>query len=166
MKHSIFLVFISFIMVAQHKNHTPQKFTLLIPQEFTNPYQQKIKQQVLTPVGLKKRESKQGMVRLSYSWANPKIKPSPPPPLTGKQMGVTITPSIESLGYEMDGKVKVFRLYAQPIEQYITDGKEAEWESLIPEKNKLPPGWMHGHHIKQKFMLGDLMAQRPGQPLK
>jgi hypothetical protein len=166
MKHSFFLVFISFILVAQHENHVPQKSALIIPQEFTNTYQSKIKQQALTPAGLKKRETKKGMARLSYSWANPKIKPSFPPPLTGKQMGVTITPGIQPLGYEMDGKVKVFKLYAQPIEQYITDGKEAEWEKLIPEQNKLPSGWLHGHHIKQKIHAWGFNGTTPGPTIE
>lgn len=117
-----------------------------------------------TPQELKKKNSPKKPHTLSYSWKNPKIKPSAPPPLTGKQMGVVNTLGIPPLGYEMDGKVKVFRLYAQPIEQYITDGKEAEYEKLIPEKNKY-----HYHHhsnIKQKIHAWGFNGSTPGPTIE
>lgn len=107
-----------------------------------------------------------GVKRLTYSWANPDIKPSPQPPLTGKQMGVVNTPGIEPLGFEMDGKVKVFKLYAQPVEQYITDGKEAEYEKLISKKNKVPPGIMHHHPIMQKIRAWGFNGTTPGPTIE
>ncbi|HEB41952.1 MAG TPA: copper oxidase [Candidatus Dependentiae bacterium] len=63
---------------------------------------------------------------------------SQPPPLTGKQMGVVQTPGIQPLGYELDGKVKVFRLVAQPIEQIIVDERHSTLAYLIPPQNKVP----------------------------
>lgn len=104
--------------------------------------------------------------RLSYAWSNPNIKPSPPPPLTGKQMGVCITPSIQPLGYEMDGNIKVFRLFAQPIEQYITDGKLPDYDSLIPEKNKLPEGMAHHSNIIQKIRAWGYNGTTPGPTIE
>lgn len=106
----------------------------------------------------------QGPHRLTYAWANPNLKPSPPPCLTGKQMGVVNTLSIPPLGYEMDGDVKVFRLYAQPIEQYITDGKEAEYDKLIPKKNKF-----HHHmhsNIVQKIRAWGFNGTTPGPTIE
>lgn len=101
--------------------------------------------------------------RLPYSWQNKNIKPSQPPPLTGKQMGVLRTPSIEPLGYEMDGNVKVFKLYAQPIEQYIVDGKPANYEHLIPEKNKVPQNlFQHHPHYVQKIHAWGFNGTTPG----
>ncbi|MFZ5954237.1 MAG: multicopper oxidase domain-containing protein [Candidatus Dependentiae bacterium] len=120
----------------------------------------------LTPRQLKEKNSKKPVQRFSYSWANQKIKPSPQPPLTGKQMGVCITPGIEPLGYEMDGNVKVFRLYAQPIEQYITDGKPADYDRLIPEKNKIPPHLLHHQDIVQKVRAWGFNGTSPGPTIE
>lgn len=107
-----------------------------------------------------------GLPRLSYAWANPTIPPSPQPPLTGNQMGVVTTPGIQPLGFEMDGKVKVFKLYAQPVEQYITDGKEAEYDSLILEKNKVPPGIVHHMMTKQKLHAWGFNGTTPGPTIE
>lgn len=114
----------------------------------------------------KNKAMPQGLHRLAYSWANPKIKPSLSPKLTGKQMGVVNTPSIAPLGYEIDGNVKVFRLYAQPIEQYITDGKAAEYEKLIPEKNRPPEGIIQDHHIIQKIRAWGFNGTTPGPTIE
>ena len=70
-------------------------------------------------------------------WADPNIKLSPPPPLMGKQMGRVHTPNVPPLGYQMDGKVKVFNLIIQPVERYIHDG--------IPPKDSL---WYKFHEAK------------------
>lgn len=102
----------------------------------------------------------------SYSWANPHIKPSSPPSLTGKQMGVIETPGIAPLGYELDGDVKVFRLYAQPIEQYITDGKKADYEHLVSVKNKPPQGIVHDRHIIQKLHAWGFNGSTPGPTIE
>jgi len=99
-------------------------------------------------------------------WKHPKIQPSPPHTLVGKQMGVITTPGIAPLGYEMDGKVKVFRLTAQPIEQYLTDGKAADYEKLLDEKNKLPEGLMHHTHPVQKLRAWGVNGSTPGPTIE
>lgn len=115
---------------------------------------------------IKTKNYSDGFYKLPYSWSNPKIKPSFPPLLTGKQMGVVITPGIAPLGFEMDGNVKVFRLYAQPIEQYITDGNEAEYEKLIPKKNKFSYNKMHYHPIIQKIHAWGFNGTTPGPTIE
>ena len=76
------------------------------------------------------------IMRLPYSWKHPTIPPSPSPPLMGKQMGVIETLGIAPLGYELDGKVKVFRLIAQPVEKTIVDERVSpDYVHLIPKKN-------------------------------
>ena len=59
-------------------------------------------------------------------WADPDIKLSSPPPLMSKQMGRVITPNVLPLGYERDGKVKVFTLIVQPVEYYMLEGEPPE----------------------------------------
>lgn len=103
---------------------------------------------------------------LDYSWENKNIKPSPPPPLTGKQMGVINTLGIQPLGYEMDGDVKVFRLIAQPVEQYITDGKVADYDSLIQDTNRLPHEFMHHSPIVQKVRAWGYNGTTPGPTIE
>ncbi len=76
-------------------------------------------------------------------WKNSQQKLSPPPPLTGVQMGVVETPSVPPLGYEMDGDVKVFRLIAQPVDQLLVDEKISELSYLIPKKNEIPHKMHH-----------------------
>lgn len=78
-------------------------------------------------------------------WSDPDIRVSPPPPLTGKQTGRVHTPDVPALGYEMDGKVKVFTLIVQPVEQNIHDG--------IPPETSL---WYRFH--KEKGMQPDMFA--------
>lgn len=83
-------------------------------------------------------------------WADPNIKISPPPPLMGKQMGRVITPNVLPLGYEMDGKVKVFTLIAQPVEFYILDGEPPEdslWGKIHKAKG-IMPGMMLPKKVK------------------
>lgn len=74
---------------------------------------------------------------LVIPWKKESEAISPPPPLTGKQMGVVQTPGISPLGYELDGDVKVFRLTAQPIDHLIVDERYSTFEHLIPVQNKI-----------------------------
>lgn len=104
--------------------------------------------------------------RLPYAWSNPKIKPSPPPALMGKQMGVVITPGVAPLGYEMDGKIKVFRLIVQPVEQYISDGKEPDYEKFIKKENRLPPELIHHPYIIQKVRAWGYNGSSPGPTIE
>ncbi len=75
------------------------------------------------------------MHRPRYAWSNPHIPISPLPSLTGKQMGKVETPGIPPLGYEMNGKVKVFCLIAQPIEQVITDSRHSDSALIAQVQN-------------------------------
>ncbi len=75
-------------------------------------------------------------------WENPEIKQTKAP-LMGKQMGVVETPGIKPLGYELDGKVKVFHLVAQPIEKVIVDESHSTFDYLIPKQNKVPSDMKH-----------------------
>ncbi len=62
---------------------------------------------------------------------------SPPPATVGRQMGRVVTLGQPALGYELDGKVKVFTLVAQPVELTITAGTtEGARERLV-----IPPEW-------------------------
>jgi hypothetical protein len=110
----------------------------------------------------------EGAHRLSYSWANPKIQPSPAPTLMGKQMGVVETLGILPLGYERDGNVKVFHLIAQPIKKVIVDEtKAADYEHLIPEKNKLDSMYKHHHKpIIQKIRAWGYNGTTPGPTIE
>ena len=83
-----------------------------------------------------------------YAWKDPSIKLSPPPPLINVQMGVVETLGIPPLGYELDGKIKVFRLNIQPVEKIMVDGTKSTFEHLIPEKNKLK-GMHHTPYYKK-----------------
>lgn len=114
----------------------------------------------------KDTKSERSLHRLNYAWLNPKITPSAPPPLTGKQMGVCTTPSIQPLGYEMDGDVKVFKLIAQPVEQYITDGKLPDYDALILDKNKPPKGMVHHSNIVQKIHAWGYNGSTPGPTIE
>jgi len=104
--------------------------------------------------------------RLNYAWANPKITPSAPPPLTGKQMGVVNTIGIAPLGYEMDGNVKVFHLIAQPVEKTIVDErKPAEYDALIPKENRLNDTHHHTP-IVQKIRAWGYNGSTPGPTIE
>lgn len=100
------------------------------------------------------------------AWVNPRIKPSAPPHLVGTQMGVVNTIGLVPMGYEMDGTIKVFRLIAQPIEQYITDKAEPDYETLIKPENTLPKNVMHHMHIKQKLRAWGFNGTTPGSTIE
>lgn len=158
----IFALWFSVILTQHHDQMPPMnKESFHIPMTNTSK-----KNNPLSPLKLKEKNTRKPVKRFSYSWANSKIKPSGPPPLTGTQMGVCITPGIEPLGYEMDGNVKVFRLYAQPIEQYITNGKLADYDQLIPEKNKIPKHLLHHQNIIQKVRAWGFNGTTPGPTIE
>ncbi len=68
--------------------------------------------------------------------SDPSITTSPPPSRTGQQMGRILTPGIAPLGHETDGNVKVFRLFAQPVEVALTHGSG---EAAMHARMGLPP---------------------------
>ncbi len=99
-----------------------------------------------------------------YGWINPKITPSAPPPLTGKQMGVIETLGIQPLGYKKEGNVKVFHLVAQPIEQWITDGV-SHHTLVVPTMRKLF-GLHHHMSVKQQVRAWGYNGTSPGPTIE
>ncbi|GJL78189.1 MAG: hypothetical protein NPINA01_11780 [Nitrospinaceae bacterium] len=91
---------------------------------------------------------------------------SPPPPLMGKQMGRVETLNVPALGYELDGKVKVFTLIAQPMEHVITDGKPMD-HSLIPAMNRFSGGMgLHMSDLEQKGIVWGYNGSMPGPTIE
>ncbi len=103
-------------------------------------------------------------MRPKHAWNDPKITISPPSKLTGKQMGSVETLGGNPLGYTMDGNVKVFHLTAQPIEQWMVDGKQADWVDLVPKKNKQYQHWMKP--LKQKIKCWGYNGTTPGPTIE
>ncbi|MBW2148082.1 MAG: copper oxidase [Deltaproteobacteria bacterium] len=87
------------------------------------------------------------------AWADPKVPISPPPPLTGRQMGRVHTLNVPPLGYEMDGDVKVFTLIAQPVKRLLTDGRMPD-DSLIKAWNRFTGGMQHMNQPKEVKLWG------------
>ncbi len=115
------------------------------------------------PPSMHGRDAKFAFTR---QWANPDIKLSPPPTLMGKQMGTVITPGVQPLGYELDGKVKVFHLIAQPVEKQLADAaQKPSWDYLIPKKNK--EGYQMGHRkIATKIKCWGYNGSMPGPTIE
>ncbi|MCH8312617.1 MAG: hypothetical protein IID17_06490, partial [Nitrospinae bacterium] len=90
---------------------------------------------------------------------------SPPPPLMGKQMGMVETLNVPALGYELDGKVKVFTLIAQPMEHVITDGKPMD-DSIIPAMNRFTGGMGHMMDMEQKGLVWGYNGSMPGPTIE
>jgi FtsP/CotA-like multicopper oxidase with cupredoxin domain len=97
-------------------------------------------------------------------WRDPNRPISPPPPLTGRQMGQVDTIHVPPLGYELDGRVKVFTLIAQPIEQQLTTGQPMD-ERIIPELNRFT-GMTHGHPFAKKVRLWGYNGTSPGPTIE
>ncbi len=95
------------------------------------------KKESASPIKKVKQSSKTNtsdqLKRFYKGWAKPGQKISPPPPLTGKNMGSVETLGIAPLGYEIDGNVKVFNLVVQPVEKTITKPVKPSWYHLIPQ---------------------------------
>ncbi len=111
------------------------------------------------------KDMKHGMkMHEPIGWADPKIKVSPPPPLMGKQMGRVITPNVLPLGYERDGKVKVFTLIVQPVEYYMLDGEPPE-DSLWDKVHKAK-GLMAGMMLPKKVKAWGFNGSVPGPTIE
>lgn len=67
---------------------------------------------------------------------DPSLPVSAAPAATGRQDGRVVTPGIAPLGFERDGDVKVFRLFAQPVEVGITQGRARGAGSVIPDRHE------------------------------
>lgn len=104
-----------------------------------------------------------GRMAPKYAWADKKTKLSPLPPLMGKQMGVVETIGIKPLGYKMEGKVKVFQLIAQPVDQWITDGKTQHKDLLSSMKNILGA---HTMDVKQRLRAWGYNGSTPGPTIE
>ncbi|EHJ49002.1 multicopper oxidase type 3 [Solidesulfovibrio carbinoliphilus subsp. oakridgensis] len=99
-----------------------------------------------------------------FPWRDPAIAITAPPRLTGKGTGVVITPHLPSLGYEMDGDVKVFRLTAQPVERLLLDGPPAR--GTVWERWHAAMGGMHGMDIPKKVRLWGFNGSVPGPAIE
>ncbi len=97
-------------------------------------------------------------------WRDPGIRVSPPPPLTGKGTGVVMTPNVPTLGYDLDGDVKVFRLTAQPVERLLLDGPPAR--GTVWERWHRAMGAMHGMDIPKKARLWGFNGSVPGPAIE
>jgi hypothetical protein len=97
-------------------------------------------------------------------WADPNIKLSPPPPLMGKQMGLVHTPNVPPLGYETDGKIKVFTIIVQPVIHHILYGEPLEgsiWDKVHKAK-----GVMHGMHLFTRVKAWGFNGHVPGPTIE
>lgn len=103
-------------------------------------------------------------MHMPLGWADPNIKLSTPPPLMDKQMGRIITPNVPPLGYEIDKKVKVFTLIAQPVEHYILDG-EPPHGSIWDKVNKAK-GMMPGMYLPKKIKGWGFNGSLPGPTIE
>ncbi|MEW5912302.1 MAG: copper oxidase [Thermodesulfobacteriota bacterium] len=100
----------------------------------------------------------------SHAWRDPARPISPPPPLMGRQMGQVQTLNLPPLGYEMKDGVKVFRLVAQPVERWLTDGKhKAAWE-IVKENIRFTGGMSHAY--AQRALLWGYNGQTPGPTIE
>ncbi|WP_447970915.1 multicopper oxidase domain-containing protein [Nitrospira sp. M1] len=91
---------------------------------------------------------------------------SPPPPTMGSQMGIVNTLNVPSLGYELDGDIKVFTLIAQPIHHEFTDGHPMD-QSMIPLMNQFV-GNMHNErpHTAQHGLVWGYNGSMPGPTIE
>lgn len=99
-----------------------------------------------------------------HPWRDPSVKLTPPPPLTGKGQGEVMTPHVPTLGFEMDGSVKVFRLTAQPVERYLLDGPPAPgslWDRWHKAK-----GAMHGMDVPKLVRVWGFNGSCPGPAIE
>lgn len=111
----------------------------------------------------KKDRIYKGIHAPKYPWKDPDIKLSPQPALMGKQMGVVETPGIPPLGYEVVDNVKVFNLIAQPVEQWITDGK-ATHKGLVPAMQRIYG--VHHTNVQQKLRAWGYNGHTPGPTIE
>ena len=98
------------------------------------------------------------------AWADPKIPLSPPPPLMGRQMGRIHTLNVPALGYQMDGKIKVFHLIAQPVKRLLTDGRMPD-DSIIKPAYRFAAGMHHMNEPKAARFWG-YNGQMPGPTIE
>ncbi|MFZ5584341.1 MAG: multicopper oxidase domain-containing protein [Thermodesulfobacteriota bacterium] len=96
-----------------------------------------------------------------HVWRDPARPISPPPPTMGKQMGRVRALNLPPLGYELDGKVKVFRLIAQPVLHTLTAGGPL-WPQ-VPPRNRYA---YHHHGYPQRARLWGYNGRVPGPTIE
>lgn len=97
-------------------------------------------------------------------WADPVLQLSPPPPLMGRQMGRVITPNVPPLGYELAGRIKVYKLVVQPIEHFLLDDEPPAgsiWANVHQAK-----GIMHHEHLPKKARVWGFNGSMPGPTIE
>ena len=100
-----------------------------------------------------------------YAWKSRRQKISKPPATMGKQMGVIETPGVPPLGYELEGKTKVFHLIAQPVIHTIVDGNNPAFADIIPAMNQYH-GSMHYHPIQKTIYCWGYNGSMPGPTIE
>lgn len=98
------------------------------------------------------------------AWADPKTAISAPPDLMGKQMGQVHALNVPPLGFEMDGKIKVFTLIAQPVKRLLTAGRMPD-DSFIQPDYRFEGGMHHAPHPKDVKLWG-YNGQMPGPTIE
>ncbi|MDI9584247.1 MAG: multicopper oxidase domain-containing protein [Acidobacteriota bacterium] len=97
------------------------------------------------------------------TWAPEGFVPSRAPH-TGMQMGVVETLNTPALGYEMDGNVKVFHLFAQPIEYDMASGNPMDM-SIVKEYNRFT-GQLHDHYFRHRVRVWGYNGSSPGPTIE
>lgn len=139
---------------AQHKTTVSQE-------HMKHPMGSQVDSDPMSKIGT---EESHMMMKTPFPWADPKITISPPPPLTGKQMGQVHTLNIPPLGYAMDGKVKVFTLIAQPVKHFLTDGR-MPGDSIIKEHYRVK-GDMHHMSVPKEVKVWGYNGTMPGPTIE
>lgn len=98
----------------------------------------------------------------AHAWRDPARPISPPPPLMGRQMGLVRTLNVPPLGHEMDGKIKVFRLIAQPVMATLASGA-ANWD-IVPAQFRHQGGMSHA--FAQRARLWGYNGAMPGPTIE
>ncbi len=140
--------------MPHHQHMAAQK----MPAKSKMPHQQHMAAQKM-PAKSKMPHHQHMMMGPKFSWSDPSIKLSPPPPLMGQQMGQIHSINVPPLGYKMDGNVKVFTLIAQPIEVVFTKGKPRDLDIIKPFH---VPGWKMQHGFEKKVKLWGYNGHSPG----
>jgi hypothetical protein len=100
----------------------------------------------------------------AVAWADPDIPLSAPPDTMGKQMGRVHTLNVPPLGYEKEGSVKVFRLIAQPIKQYLTTGGPPV--PVVAEMRKKNNPYAHEMKVSREVKLWGYNGSSPGPTIE
>ncbi len=98
-----------------------------------------------------------------HAWRDESRPLSDPPPTMGRQMGRVYTLNVPPLGYELDGRVKVFRLVAQPVRRMFSEGIDRQTE-VVEEMNRFSGGMSHS--MPRAAKLWGYNGQMPGPTIE